>query len=118
MKLTDDQLPDNTEELKAIICGQGEHIVLLEEQIRILKKAIFGQKTEKRSPDEGEGGSQLHLFNEAEVLEEKGEEAPVTIPEHARRKPKRRHLPENLPRIEIVHDIDESEKVCACGAKL
>jgi transposase len=118
MKLTSDKLPDNPEELKAIILGQGEHIVLLEEQIRILKKEIFGRKTEKRCPDEGEGGSQLHLFNEAEVLVEQEAQKKLVIPEHTRQRPKRKPLPKDLPRVEVIHDIDESEKVCECGAEL
>jgi transposase len=126
MQLTNDKLPDNPEELKAIIlskdeiiCSKDEHITILEEQIRVLKKAIFGPKSEKHRPDEAEGGAQLHLFNEAEaLLEEKKKEAPVTVPEHTRQRPRRKPLPENLPRIEVIEDIKESEKVCACGAKL
>lgn len=27
-------------------------------------------------------------------------------------------MPENLPRVEVIHDLDEDEKVCACGADL
>ncbi len=126
MQLTNDKLPNNSEELKAIILNKDEiisskdeHITILEEQIRVLKKAIFGSKSEKHRPDEGEGGAQLHLFNEAEALvEEKKEEVPVVVPEHARQRPRRKPLPENLPRIEVIEDIEESEKVCACGAKL
>ena len=42
----------------------------------------------------------------------------LVVPEHTRRKPKRKPLPEDLPRVEVVHDLDEEEKVCACGANL
>ncbi len=126
MQTINEKLPDNPEKLKAIILDKDEiisckdeHITILEEQIRILKKQIFGSKSEKRRPDEGEGGVQLHLFNEAEALvEEKKERESVTVPEHTRQRPKRKPLPENLPRVEVIEDIDESEKVCACGAKL
>jgi transposase len=117
-----DKLPKTTEELEAIIKNaitpyesQIEH---LQERINILEKVIFSPKSEKRRPEEGEGGTQLNLFNEAEILEEKEKQASLTIPEHTRNKPKRKHLPPDLPRIDIVHDIDESEKVCACGAEL
>jgi len=119
--LTNDKLPDNPEELKAIILGMDEkyrlHIESLEQQIRILKKAIFGPKSEKR-PVEEEGPSQLHLFNEVEVLVEQVAQKPQVIPEHTRQKPKRKPLPQDLPRIEVIHDIDKSEKVCQCGAEL
>ena len=111
--------PKTAEELDAILKPYALQIEFLEEQNRLLRKALFASKSEKRRPDEGEGGSQLHLFNEAEALvEKKKEEAPVTIPEHTRQRPKRKPLPENLPRIEVIEDIDESEKVCACGAEL
>ena len=117
MNLTNEKLPDNPEDLKAIIHGMDEHIVILEEQIRLLKKAIFGPKSEKR-PVEEEGLRQLHLFNEAEALVEEKAQKTVIIPEHARQKPKRKPLPKDFPRVEVVHDIDESEKVCGCGAAL
>jgi len=116
MQLKNDKLPDNLEELKAIIHSKDEHITILEEQIRVLKKAIFGRKSEKR-PVEEQGSQQLHLFNEAEVLVEQ-EKTDLVIPEHTRQKPKRKPLPSDLPRIEVVEDIDESEKVCACGAQM
>jgi transposase len=117
--MPNDMLPNNPEELKAIILDRDEQIKILEEQIRILKKEIFGRRSEKRRSDEGEDDPQLHLFNEAEVLvEEKTEEKPLAIPEHTRQRPGRKPLPADLPRIEVVEDIDESEKVCACGAEL
>ncbi len=112
------KLPKTAEELEAIIKPYESRIQYLEERINTLEKVIFSPKSEKRRPEEGEGGQQLHLFNEAEALEEKREEAPLTIPEHTRRKPRRKPLPPDLPRIDVIHDIDESEKVCACGAQL
>jgi len=115
-------LPKTTEELEAIIkqavTPYESRIELLEERIRVLQKALFGPKSEKHRPDEGEGGTQLHLFNEAEALVEKKEETPLSIPEHTRQRPRRKPLPEDLPRIDVIHDIDESQKVCACGAAL
>jgi len=116
MQTKNDTLPDNLEELKEIIFSKDEHITILEEQIRVLKKAIFGSKSEKRPVDE-EVSRQLHLFNEAETLVEQ-EQKKLVIPEHTRQKPKRKPLPPDLPRIEVIEDIDESEKVCACGAEL
>jgi len=48
----------------------------------------------------------------------KGGKAPLAVSEHTRQRRKRKPLPEDLPRIEVIEDIDESEKVCACGAEL
>jgi len=112
------RLPKTTEELEAIIQPYESRIEYLEQRVNVLEKMIFASKSEKRRPDEDEGGRQLHLFNEAEDLVEKAEERPLTIPEHTRQKPRRKHLPQDLPRIEVVHDIEESEKVCQCGAQL
>ncbi len=40
------------------------------------------------------------------------------IPAHTRKKRGRKPLPEHLPRVEIIHDLPEEQKVCACGAAL
>jgi len=118
-----DTLPDNLEELKALIldkderiAARDEHITILEEKIRVLKKAIFGSKSEKRHLDD-EGSKQLHLFNEAEVLAEPEVPRKLVVPEHTRQKPKRKPLPPELPRVEIIEDVDDSEKIC-CGVEM
>jgi transposase len=89
-----------------------------EEYIRLLKKEIFGRKTEKLPKEDR---LQMRLFDEAEAIleeEEKKTEKPVSVAPHTRKKRGRKPLPKDLPRIEVVHDIDESQKVCACGATL
>lgn len=111
------KLPKTAKELEAIIKPYESQIEFLQQRINILEKVIFSPKSEKRRPEEGEGGSQLNIFNEVETLEE-AKQATLTVPEHTRKKPKRKPLPANLPRIDVFHDIDESEKVCACGAEL
>lgn len=122
-------LPNDSEALKAIIVEQDaaiqeqkeryeSKIEFLEERLRFLQREIFGRKTEKRpQPDDPQ---QLRLFDEAEKLvrEEKPEPEAVVVPEHTRQKPKRKPLPEYFPRIEVVHDLEEEEKVCGCGATL
>ena len=49
-----------------------------------------------------------------------GHEAAERIPvaPHQRRKAGRKPLPAELPRIEVIHDLPESQKQCACGAAL
>ncbi|HLP10038.1 MAG TPA: IS66 family transposase [Opitutaceae bacterium] len=82
----------------------------LREQINLLIAKRFGASSEKHSPD------QLRLFDEAEkeaveaVVEEDEETVEVSV--HARQKPRRKPLPPELPRIEVVHDLPEAEKVC------
>lgn len=89
----------------------------LEEQLRQLQQHRFGKRSEKHP-----GQAELQLFNEAELLqlqaalEDSETEAPsVTVPEHTRKCPKPRVLPKELPRVDVVHDLDEAQKVCGCG---
>lgn len=113
-------LPENPIQLKEIIVNYQDKVQYLEEQIRLLKNEIFGRKSEKRPIVEDK---QILLFNEAEeALSEKDEKVTsddsLVVPAHNRRKPGRKPLPAELPRVDIIHDIDEAEKVCACGEKL
>ena len=93
----------------------SNEISQLREYVRLLKSQRFGPKSERS------GSSQLGFFNEAETtLDEQdqsvGEESEadsVEIPAHRRRKRGgRRPLPDHLPRVEVLRDLDESEKVC------
>ncbi|MFO8000282.1 MAG: IS66 family transposase [Marinilabilia sp.] len=84
----------------------------LNEQIKSLQDRLFGRKTEKIHKDDG----QISLFAvpepELPILEKP--EA-VIIPEHTRKKRGRKPLPENLPRIDVVHELSEDERQCGCG---
>lgn len=105
-------LPEDAQELKKLIK------ILLDEN-QLLKHKLFGRKTEKLTEEERR---QLLLFNEAEqtaadtALEEAAEEA-VAVAAHARKKRGRKPLPEDLPRVEVVHDLPEAAKRCGCGAQ-
>ena len=93
---------------------------LLEEQFRFLKNTIYGRKSEKYVAEEST--PQISLFNEAEdvaettATEEKAEE--VTVTAYKRAKGGRKPLPPELPRVEVIHDLAETEKICGCGAQL
>jgi len=143
MKYDHSTLPDNAAELKKIILDiqkqsteleldfqqiQSDHktsradlleeINYLNEQIRILRQTIFGTKSEK---DPSGKSPQLSLFDMPENLPEElltEEQEEIIVPEHSRKKKGRKKLPENLPRVEVIHDLTEEEKVCACGCKL
>ncbi|MBT4087384.1 MAG: hypothetical protein HOE30_02725 [Deltaproteobacteria bacterium] len=118
-------LPDTPGDLKEIIVGLHGQISglreahdketgILLEQIRHLRAQLFGRKSEKI-----QGGPQtLPLFDMPEPAEEDEGEEKVHIPAHKRKKCGRKPLPENLPRIERIHDIDDADKICACGCEL
>jgi transposase len=125
MEINAATLPDTPHDLKEIIIGlQGQiadlHEVhdketgILLEQIRHLRAQLFGRKSEKI-----QGGPQtLPLFDMPEPAEEDEAEEKVHVPGHDRRKRGRKPLPEDLPRVEVVHDIDDEDKICACGCQL
>ncbi|WP_319548639.1 IS66 family transposase zinc-finger binding domain-containing protein [Desulfogranum marinum] len=113
-------LPDDPDELKRIICELQEshaaEVCLLQKQVRHLYDKLFGRKSEKSRY--GEESPQLALFDMPEPDPDATPEAPVEVEKHTRRKKGRKPLPDNLPRVEIIHDIDEQEKICHCGAEL
>lgn len=123
-------LPDDTETLKRMLVSLGEDFIglhdrydqetsLLLEQIHHLRDKLFGRKSEKITADSG--ARPLPLFDMPEPEDNElpdVEEEQVHVPAHTRKKSGRKPLPENFPRVEIVHDIPEEEKVCGCGSQL
>ena len=124
MPIALDQLPDDVEALKSLVADQlvrneqltteNQHykarVLTLTEQLNLALARRYAASSEKLSPD------QIRLFDEAEA-ESEAAPAPdvddVTIvPEHTRRKRGRKKLPEALPRVEVIHEIPESEQFC------
>lgn len=130
MNLNLSKLPEDTSALKEVIASLAvshtdlekqnqadqTRIEYLEERIRLLQNELFGRKTEKHKSSETDQ-LQLCLFDEPELQEPEKTDT-ITIPEYTRKKRGRKPLPKDLPRKEVFHDIDESEKVCACGCQL
>lgn len=94
------------------------HIALLEEKLRLADAKRFAASSEKVGDD------QLGLFNEAEQTscddaspEATASDDTTVVPEHTRKKPGRKPLPDHLPRIRVEHDIADADKVCACGCR-
>jgi transposase len=129
MNLDISSLPDSVDELKEVIAylsksyseledrekSYQQKIEYLEERIRLLQNEIFGRKTEKGVASES-AHIQMNLFNEPEAgVPEKEIDEEITIAQHTRKKSGRKRLPEDLPRIEVVHDLSEKEKQCECG---
>lgn len=115
------QLPKNVEVLKAIIADHLAHIAHLEEQVRLLKALRFLAASEKANPTRGE--EQYSLFDEAELAAPEGPalaeaEDVVVVATHARGKKGRRPIAAEFPRVDIVHDIPEADKICPCGCEL
>jgi transposase len=126
-------LPNDTDSLKSLVIEQfhslidkettlqkkdaelqqkDDKISALQEQLNLVLHQHFGRRSEKYSPD------QLGLFNEAETDESAAVDThgmameAVTVAAHQRIKRGRKPLPAALPRVEVIYDLDEQEKVC------
>ena len=135
------RLPDDVEALKALLLAQQaahqqaiaqtlehamRHIDHLYEQFVLLRQRHFGASTEQSA-------GQAHLFDEAEVLAAAStpdqDQAPIPSQSDAAAdagkksagKPargKRAPLPSDLPRVDIVHEVPEDERLCPCGTPM
>jgi len=118
MNATLKTLPDDPAELKRIVVDlhqRHEHQVsVLLEQIRYLRQQLFGRQSEKLPANSTT--VQLPLFDMPEP--EHIEPAKVAVESHDRKKPGRKPLPPELPRVEMVHDLSEEKKICACGYQM
>lgn len=135
-------LPDDVAQLKALLLQQhqlseqhqqrySEHtqrlendnhyyktqVQLLQEKINLLLHHRFGPSSEKGSQDQ----IQL-LFNEAEQHTQDDDQAePCALSDahssavnpRRRARPGRNPLPEDLPRVEVIHDLTNGEQTCA-----
>jgi transposase len=99
-----------------VFCNRQQQIDHLQEMLRLHRNELFGRKSEARVDHIDPNQLQLYAPNETPAPITPEEKVPVKG--HARKKRGRKPLPEELPRVEVVHDIPEAEKQCACGATL
>ena len=128
MEIDKNNLPDDPNLLKQLIIDlSSKHEKELQkerrkylttyEELMSLRRLYFGKKSEKLTPYDKE---QMVLFNEAEAGAEEGEEnkdisaSVSTVKSHTRKKPGRKPLSPDIPRVEVVHDLSEEEKKCPC----
>lgn len=99
---------------------QSQFIETLLEQIRLARHQHFGTRSERFNIDQ-----MALVFNEAEALVELAAKDPgskalqrgdndIEVPAHKRSRGGRRPLPGELPRVDVVHQLDESD--CDCGS--
>ena len=126
--VTDTDLPEDIDALKALVAqhratisaqeaelsAQQAELTALHEQLRLMLARRFGASSERAAD------AQLGLFNEAEQdaqAADDDEDPPVEpeileVPAHTRKRPTRKPLSAELPRVNVVHDLAEAEKVC------
>jgi len=93
-----------------------EHCVIAQPRDRdpIMASARAGARIEWLSTNST--SVQLPLFDLPEP--EHIEPVMVAVWSHDRKKPGRKALSPELPRVEIVHDLPEEDKICGCGCAL
>jgi transposase len=125
-----DQLPDDVDTLKTLVADQAtkldhftarneqlttenQHyktqVLTLTEQLNLALARRYAASSEKLSPD------QIRLFDEAESEAASAvdvDDDVIIVPAHKRKKRGRKPLPDNLPRIDVVHEIPESARYC------
>ena len=129
MQIAPDQLPDNIDALKSLVANQAtqldeftarneqlqSRVIILQEQLNLALAKRYAASSEKISPD------QICLFDEAEAdvpTIEGADDDVILVPAHTRKKRGRKPLPDNLPRVDVVHDLPESERYCDHDGRL
>ncbi|MCB2149473.1 MAG: transposase [Deltaproteobacteria bacterium] len=108
-------LPADAQSLKQIISSQQQQIDYLQEMVRLLKNELFGRKSEALP---AVNANQLPLFESNAPVEPVSNDDKIVVPAHTRKKRGRKPLPADLPRVDVLHDLSDDEKRCACGAEL
>jgi transposase len=116
MPMTPNQLPNDIDALKSLVADQTvrneqlqSQVILLQEQLNLALAKRYAASSEKISPD------QVCMFDEAEAdvpAIEDADDNVLFVPAHKRKKRGRKPLPDNLPRIDVIHDLPESERHC------
>jgi len=128
MEKAPNQLPDEVDLLKSLLADQAikldqaaaqkqqllarneqleSRILTLQEQLNLALARRYAASSEKISPD------QYRLFDEAETdTEVEWEDDKIIVPAHTRQKGGRKKLPESLPRVDVVHELSEEERIC------
>jgi len=92
-----------------------QRFTALEEQYKLLLIQKFCRKSEKSEIDENQ---QLLFAEEPSTQVETVSDQKETIATYSRKKPGRKPIPDSLPREEVIIDIPEEDKRCACGHDL
>lgn len=114
------------QEAQAIRQEAQDYVIRMLEQAILARQRMFGSSSEQLS-------AQSRLFDEAEGLAQTSTEAQDTAPIAAQEltpdapahttsvKPargKRTPLAAGLPRVDVIHDVAEADRTCACGTPM
>ena len=108
-----DSLPDDPATLKAMLLAERIHVERLEQIIKELQRHRFGRRAETLPEDQLLLGLEDVEQIEAEGVAEQEDAAPEKRTHNAaKRRVNRGSLPADLPRVEMVVDVEQ--RVCPC----
>ena len=90
----------------------------IKERYDLLVYRKFMRSAEQLPADEKQPLLFASEGKETEAVQKEEEQEKTVVASHSRKKPGRKPLDPSLPREEIIIDIPEDEKTCACGAFL
>jgi transposase len=114
---------------QAVETALAARVQELYEQIALARRCMFGRSSEALGTDQ----LRLGLFNEPEALllgtteadehielppQQETDSKPVDKQPAKLARGKRKALPPELPRIDVIHDLPETERLCACGTTM
>ena len=129
--------------LKALLSSFEREAVLSTENA-LLKVKLFGKSSEKRKKPKGPDSEvnlnanpdlNAHVFDEAKAtpddltndeaiavatgtLDESAKAITVKTPKTVKIPKIRKPIPAGYPRVEVIHDLNEDQKVCSCGCQM
>jgi len=92
----------------------SQEIDYLNERVQLLLAQLYSKKPAKMPLPPADQLS--FLETQPEAL--KAEQETVEVPSNSRKVTGRKPLPDEMPRVEVLHDLPEEEKTCPCGAEL
>jgi transposase len=109
-------IPSDVKTLQPLVWSLFLEIKELRAQNTLLRKEVFGPKSEKIVDKNSEQTQLEDLFNQLPAVNKKPEETFIVVKQHSRRRnhPGRNAIPEDIPVRREVFDIPEEEKRCAC----
>lgn len=102
-------------ELTKLLAQRDLQIAQLKEELYLARHRLFGRTSEKAVAEN------LPLFDEVApgIAEKPSELQTIEVDAHLRvKKTGRKPLPDTLLRTDIIHDLPDADKVCACGCNL
>ena len=119
-------LPEDIEALKALVLRQHQEIAELQQDVRVLRRLVFGPSSERRVPPETPVLQGSLFFREiaaeaARFAQEHRAQVTVEVQAHHRKAKKngrRTSFPDHLPVVRTLFELPEDDRKCACGGEL